>query len=72
MSARKILRIVLILIVLFLLWTRAAFLSRGVLIACIFLSVLLIAAVIYQLVTSMRKPRKPVDDVPKHPLGLDS
>jgi hypothetical protein len=72
MSARKILRIVLILVVLYLLWTRAAFLSRGVLVACIAISSVLVAALVFQLVTSLRKPRNPRDEVPKHPLGLDS
>ncbi|HTW64568.1 MAG TPA: hypothetical protein VME17_08130 [Bryobacteraceae bacterium] len=72
MSARKILRIALILIVLYLLWTRAAYLSHGVLIACIAVSVILVAALVFQVITSLRKPRKLRDDVPKHPLGLDS
>jgi hypothetical protein len=72
MQARKILRIVLILVVLYLLWTRAAYLSRGVLIACIFVSILLVGALAYQVWTQFHKPRNPRDDVPKHPLGLDS
>ena len=71
MSARKILRIVLILVVLFLLWTRAAYLSRGVLIACIIVSAVLVAAIIFQVMTGLRKPHKLRDDVPKRPLGLD-
>jgi hypothetical protein len=72
MSARKILRIVLILVVLYLLWTRAAYLSRGLLISCIVISIFLLGAVFYQLFTSMRKRPSPRDEVPKHPLGLDS
>jgi uncharacterized membrane protein len=71
MQFRKILRMVLGLVVLLLLWRRAAFLSGPWLKATIVLSVLLVLALIVQVVGMLRKPRNLRDEVPKHPLGLE-
>ena len=75
MSPRKLLRIVLSVVILALLWMRMArqwrFESRGWLVGSLTLSVLLLALVIYLVMTSFRKPRLPRDEVPKRPLGLD-
>ena len=71
MPFRKILRMVLGLVVLLLLWRRAAFLSGPWLTATIILSVLLVLALIVQVVGMLRKPRNLRDQVPKHPLGLE-
>ena len=76
MSTRKLLRLALSIVVLALLWMRIArqwrFESHWWLIGSVVLSALLLVLVIYLLVTSFRKPRNLRDDVPKHPLGLDS
>jgi RsiW-degrading membrane proteinase PrsW (M82 family) len=76
MSARKLLRLALSIVVLALLWMRIArqwrYESHWWLIGSVILSVLLLALVIYLLITSFRKPRNLRDEVPKHPLGLDS
>jgi hypothetical protein len=68
MSPRKILRIVLIVIFLLLLWTRAGRLSRGWLIGATVLALLLVLGLVAGL---FRKPRSLRDEVPKHPLGLE-
>jgi hypothetical protein len=61
MSARKVLRIVLILVVLALLWMRGL------------ISLPLAALLVMPLLAGVfRKRRLPRDDVPKRPLGLDS
>ena len=64
MSARKVLRIVLILVVLALLWMRG--------LISLPLAVLLALLVMLLLAGVFRKRRLPRDDVPKRPLGLDS
>jgi L-asparagine transporter-like permease len=64
MSPRKILRIVLLVVVLALLWMRG--LIRWPLAAVLLLLMILLLAGIF------RKRRLPRDEVPKHPLGLDS
>lgn len=76
MSARNLLRIVLSLVVLTLLWVRIArdwrYESHWWLAGSIVLSILLLLLVLFLLRSSFRKPHHPRDDVPKHPLGLDS
>jgi RsiW-degrading membrane proteinase PrsW (M82 family) len=75
MSARKLLRLALSIVVLALLWMRIAhqwrYESHWWLIGSVVLSALLLALVIYLLATSFRKPRNLRDEVPKHPLGLE-
>jgi RsiW-degrading membrane proteinase PrsW (M82 family) len=75
MSARKLLRLVLSIVVLTLLWVRISrqwrFESRWWLVGTLMLSAALLALVIYLILSSIRKPRLPRDDVPKRPLGLD-
>jgi len=76
MSARKLLRLVLSVLVLALLWTRTArqwrYESHWWLAGSLLLSILLLALVIYLILSVFRKPRDFRDDVPKRPLGLDS
>ena len=59
-----------------LLWTRFVpqwrYLPLRWQIGTLTLSVLLVAMVIFMLISIFRKPRNLRDDVPKHPLGLDS
>jgi hypothetical protein len=69
MSARKILRIVLAVVLLFLLWQRFPSITGARRIALISILIVLLAAI---LVLTLRKPRNLKDDVPKRPLGLDS
>ena len=73
---RKLLRLVLSVVVLALLWTRFVpqwhYLSLRWQIGTLTLSVLLLAMVIYMVLSIFRKPRNLRDEVPKHPLGLDS
>jgi hypothetical protein len=73
MSARRLLRIVLSLVILAILWIRLAgewqSRSKSWLSGAIVLSVILLAVVIAELAGVTR--RRPRDDVPKKPLGLD-
>lgn len=75
MSYRKLLRIVLSVVVLALLVPRLVSQWRHEsvwwLAGSLFLAMALAVLVIYLVVTSFRKPRKPRDEVPKHPLGLE-
>jgi membrane protein implicated in regulation of membrane protease activity len=64
MSPRKILRIVLVAVFLGLLWMRGL-INLTVAGLLLLLIILLLAGV-------FRKPRRLRDEVPKHPLGLDS
>jgi hypothetical protein len=64
MSPRKLLRIFLVVVVLALLWRRHL-INLPVAALVLLLVVILLAGL-------FRKPRLPRDDVPKHPLGLDS
>ncbi|MGA2881805.1 MAG: hypothetical protein ABSG13_22870 [Bryobacteraceae bacterium] len=76
MSLRKLLRLVLSIVVLTLLWVRISrqwrYESHWWLAGSMTLSALLLLLVIYLVGTVFRKPRNPRDEVPKHPLGLDS
>ena len=76
LSARKLLRIVLSVIIIALIWTRALREWRGQsrlwLVGAVTLSVILLLVVLYELSGVFRKRRRPVDDVPKRPLGLDT
>lgn len=76
MSARRILRIALSLIILAVLWMRVASewssRSSSWLIGAITLSVILLIVVVAELTGALRKRRRPQDEVPKRPLGLDS
>ena len=67
MSPRKLLRIVLIAVILFLAWRRWGFTSTGRLILILGTVLLLLAL----LAGGLRKPRDPRDEVPKRPLGLE-
>jgi ABC-type phosphate transport system permease subunit len=75
MSARKLLRIVLSIVVLALLGLRLMqqwrYESRWWLAGTLTLAVLLLALLIYLVASAFRKPRKLRDEVPKHPLGLE-
>jgi hypothetical protein len=75
MQYRKLLRIVLSVAVLALLVPRAArqwrYESNWWLFGSLVLAALLVALILYLIVTSFRKPRLPRDDVPKRPLGLE-
>lgn len=76
MSARKLLRLVLSIVVLALLWIRIArqwrYESHWWLVGTLTLSALLLLLVIYLIASVFRKPRSLRDEVPKRPLGLDS
>jgi RsiW-degrading membrane proteinase PrsW (M82 family) len=76
MSPRKLLRLVLSIVVLTLLWLRIArqwrYESHWWLVGSLTLSALLLLLVIYLVASVFRKPRNLKDEVPKHPLGLDS
>jgi hypothetical protein len=76
LSARKLLRLVLSVFILALLWMRIArqwrYESYWWLGGSVTLSILLLALVVYLVTSMFRKPRLPRDEVPKHPLGLDS
>ncbi len=76
MSPRRLLRIVLSLLILVLLWTRLVrewrdqsglWLTGG-----LTLSLLLVLVLIFEVSSALRKRRRPADDVPKRPLGLDT
>jgi len=76
MSARRILRIALSLVILVILWIRVgsewSSRSSSWLIGAITLSVILVVVVIAELTGAMQRKHKPKDEVPKKPLGLDS
>jgi RsiW-degrading membrane proteinase PrsW (M82 family) len=76
MSARKLLRLALSVVVLTLLWVRIArqwrYESHWWLAGTVTLSALLLLLVVFLVSSVFRKPRSPADDVPKRPLGLDS
>ncbi len=76
MSARRLLRIVLSLVILVVLWLRVAQEWHGRsgtwLAGAITLSVILLLVVIAELTGAQRKGRRQRDEVPKKPLGLDS
>lgn len=76
MPLRKFLRIVLSVVVLTLLWVRIGrqwrYESGWWLAGSLILSALLLLLVLYLVTSVFRKPHHPRDDVPKHPLGLDS
>jgi len=75
MSLRRILRIVLSLVVITLFWIRAARQWRERagfwLVGGLTLTIILLLVVIMEL-TGARRKKAQRDDVPKHPLGLDS
>lgn len=75
MPYRKLFRIVLSVVVLALLVPRLLsqwrFESAWWLAGSLFLAVALAVLVLYLIATSFRKPRKPRDEVPKNPLGLE-
>ncbi|MGA2213143.1 MAG: hypothetical protein ABSH31_07690 [Bryobacteraceae bacterium] len=64
MSPRKLLRTFLVVVVLALLWRRGL-INLPVAALVLLLLIVLLSGL-------FRKPRLPRDDVPKHPLGLDS
>lgn len=76
MYLRRLLRIALSLIIIFLIWFRAAkeWHEQPVpwLIGSLTLSVVLLLVVIMELTGALRKRRAARDQVPKRPLGLDS
>ena len=76
MSPRRLLRIVLSLIIIGMIWFRAARDWRdesGLWLAgSLTLSLILLLVVLYEASTAFRKKRRPADDVPKRPLGLDT
>jgi len=75
MSARRILRIALSLVILVTLWIRVgsewSSRSNSWIVGAITLSVILVVVVIAELTGAMQGRRKPRDEVPKKPLGLD-
>jgi len=76
LSPRRILRIVLSLVIIAVLWSRAARnwrdLSGMWLAGSIILSILLLVVVFVEITGIEQKWRKQRDHVPKKPLGLDS
>ncbi len=76
MSLRRLLRIVLSLIIIVLLWSRTAreWHDRPALwiTGSLTLSIILLLVVLMELTGAARKRRSGRDQVPKHPLGLDS
>ncbi|HUA20100.1 MAG TPA: hypothetical protein VMB25_15230 [Bryobacteraceae bacterium] len=76
MSPRRLLRIVLSVIIIALIWSRAArewrYESGLWLTGAITLSLILLLVVLYEVSSVFRKKRRPADDVPKRPLGLDT
>ena len=76
MSLRKLLRVVLILVVLVLLGLRISrqwrFESGWWLFGAVTLAALLLLLLVVLVKNTFRKPHRPADDVPEHPLGLDS
>jgi hypothetical protein len=75
MSARRLLRIVLSLLIVAVVWLRAGqeYHSRSGswLVGAITLSAILILVVIADITGALQKSRRPRDEVPKRPLGLD-
>jgi len=76
LSPRRLLRIVLSLVVIGALWIRAAREWRdqsGLWLAgSLTLSLILLLVVIAEISGALRKKRRPADEVPKRPLGLDT
>jgi hypothetical protein len=76
MSPRRLLRIVLSLLIIVLLWMRVLrdwrYESRLWLTGSLTLSVILLTVVIAEVSGVLRKRRRPQDEVPKRPLGLDT
>jgi hypothetical protein len=76
MSARRLLRIVLSLVIVAVVWIRAArewqSRSGSWLAGAITLTAIVILVVIADLAGTRQKSRRPRDEVPKRPLGLDS
>jgi len=75
MSARRLLRIVLSLLIVAVVWIRAGHewqsRSGSWLTGAITLSAILILVVIADITGALQKSRRPRDEVPKRPLGLD-
>ncbi len=75
MSARKLLRLVLLVVFAVLLWRRLPLLSvpriGGSLLPCVALVLLVLVAWSRILQRTFRKPRNLRDEVPKRPLGLE-
>ena len=75
MSARRLLRIVLSLVIVAVVWIRAGqewhSRSGSWLAGAITLSVILILVVVLDVTGAIQKSRRPRDEVPKRPLGLD-
>jgi hypothetical protein len=76
MSLRRLLRILLSLVIIILLWVRTAqeWHERPALwiTGSLTLSIILLLVVIMELSGAARKRRRQRDEVPKHPLGLDT
>ena len=76
MSPRRLFRVVLSVAILILLWTRVSrewhARSSLWLIGGITLSAVLLLVLFAELTGLRKKRTKPADEVPKHPLGLDS
>ncbi len=68
---RTYVRILLLVVLAVLLWRRYAYMSATRMIVVI-AGVLVLAGIIFQMVSALRKSRKERDEVPKNPLGLDS
>lgn len=74
MSARKLLRLVLLVVFAVLLWRRLPLLSVPplvVVIARVALVLLVLVALVTHFAGTFRKPRNLRDEVPKRPLGLE-
>jgi cell division protein FtsW (lipid II flippase) len=76
MSLRRLLRIVLSLVIITLIWFRAAHEWRQEpvlwLVGSLALSIILLLVVLMELTGARRARRRERDEVPKHPLGLDT
>lgn len=76
MSFRRLLRVVLSIVIICLLWYRAAreWHSQPVLwlVGSLTLSVILLLVVVMELTGARRRRHRERDQVPKHPLGLDT
>jgi hypothetical protein len=76
MTARRLLRIVLSLVIVAVVWMRAGrewqSRSGSWLAGAITLTVILILVVIADVTGAIQKSRRPSDEVPKRPLGLDT
>lgn len=73
MSARRLVRLVLCIAVLGVMWMRAAQSgwSQSWVFGGVVLTVVLLIAVGVEISQARKGYRRPSDDVPKHPLGLD-